>query len=152
MHTWSGVYRAWRLRLPDVMRSSIKSRTATPVPLVSGMNIAKNESYWLTTVPTQYFSISASSVAPNESGNKTVARSIKPARSALMTPRGATASRLDADACPLSGNLLVMVIPFLFVRAVKRCTVSTFLWKCQSRKAFHAADLITQTGAALLSD
>lgn len=123
-----------------------------PVPLVSGMNIAKNESYWLATVPIQYFSINASSVAPKESGNNTVARSSNPASTALMTPRGATASRLDADDCPLSGTLLVMVISFLFVRALKRGTVCTFPWKRQSRKTFFTADLITQTGAALLAD
>ena len=92
------------------MRSNTKTRTAIPVPLVSGMNIAKKGSNLLETVPIQYSSINASSVAPKESGNNTVARSSNPASTALITPRGATASRLDADDCPLSGTRVVMVI------------------------------------------
>jgi hypothetical protein len=41
-----------RLRQPPIMRSSNKTRTAIPVPLVAGMSIAKKGSYLLETVPT----------------------------------------------------------------------------------------------------
>ena len=92
------------------MRSDSKTKTAIPAPLVTGMNVAKKGSNLLETVLTQYFSINASSVAPNESRNRTVARRSNPASTALTAPRGAIASRPEADDCPLSGTRVVMVI------------------------------------------
>jgi hypothetical protein len=81
------------------------------------MNIAKNGSYLLETFPSQYFSITASSVAPKESRNSKVARRSSPAITALITPRGAATCRRDADDCPLSGTRVVIVISFcLFVQ------------------------------------
>lgn len=114
--SWS-IYRARRLRQAAIMRSSSKTTTAIPVPLVTGMKIAKNGSYLLETFPSQYFSNNPSSVAPRESRNRTVAKRSNPAITALIAPRGATVGRLDTDGCPLSGTRVVIVISFcLFAR------------------------------------
>ena len=123
-----------------------------PVPLVSGMNIAKKESYLLETVPIQYSSINASSVAPKESGNTTIARSSNPAITALIIPRGATAPRLDVDDCPLSGTRVVMVISIgSFVpQSAAQCALSH--GNAKGEKRFFAAAGITQNGAAPLAD